>query len=144
MLLGAHFHSFVFAQVFGLYLVIMALIMASKAKYYRDLILRLDPYNPAIAICSSIFLLIGLSIVVVHNIWALEPRIIITILGWLIAIKSILWLSFPVGMFGFSKKLYLGPGYYLIALILFAVGILLLTKGFHFYIPDEHKAYTLF
>lgn len=144
MIFSAYFHSYIFAQVFGLYLIILALIMAGKTKHYRDLMLRLDPYNPAIALCASLGLLLGIFLVVVHNIWAWEPRVVITILGWFILIKSILWLGFPIKSFNFAKKLYLGPGYYVIAIILFLVGLFLLTKGFYFYIPKEHLGYTLF
>ncbi|GGI81543.1 hypothetical protein [Legionella impletisoli] len=141
---GALFHTFVLSQMFGLYLVIMAIIMVSRTKYYRDLILRLDPFDPAIAIGASYGLMLGILLVVIHNIWAWEPRLVVTILSWVILIKSVLWLSFPVKMSAWAKKVYLGPGYYVLALVMVVVGVFLLTKGFYLYIPNEHMEYTLF
>ncbi|WP_133129343.1 hypothetical protein [Legionella yabuuchiae] len=141
---GALFHTFVLSQVFGLFLVIMAIIMVSRTKYYRDLILRLDPFDPAIAIGASFGLMLGILLVVIHNLWSWEPRVVVTILSWFILIKSVFWLSFPVKMTAWAKKVYLSPWYYVVAVVMVVVGVFLLTKGFYLYIPNEHMEYTFF
>ncbi len=41
-------HTIFLAQVMGLYLVIMAIIMLSRATYYRDLLCRIDTNKSSI------------------------------------------------------------------------------------------------
>lgn len=138
-----HFHSVLFAQVIGLYLVVLSIIMLAKTQHYRDAILRLDPYSPSIFLAAAAALMLGCFMIVVHNNWVMEYRVVITIIGWVIFVKSILWLSFPSMMFGLSKKVYLGPMYYVMIFTLFIVGVFLVTKGFYLLIPEAHLDYTL-
>ena len=52
--------------------------------------------NKAFVISTGyISLLLGLATVVLHNIWAADWRVVITILGWSTLIKGILKIGFP-------------------------------------------------
>ena len=53
---------------------------------------------------AGMFLTMGLIIVWTHNDWYLDIPIIITILGWVLVIKAMLWILFPKYMVLFSKK----------------------------------------
>lgn len=127
------FHSFLFAQVLGLYLIIMAIIMLSRVQFYRQFVMNLKASSGAVIVAASFALLFGLFMVDIHNIWVLEPRLIITLLGWFIVIKSILWLSIPEKMSSFSKRLFAGAGYYVVVVIVAIIGIFLATKGFYLF-----------
>ena len=52
----------------------------------------------------SILLILGLIIVWVHNDWYFNSAIIVTLLGWILIIKSTLWLIFPKFFAQLSKK----------------------------------------
>ncbi|WP_133127413.1 hypothetical protein [Legionella nagasakiensis] len=135
---GALFHSYLLAQIFGLYMIITAIILLSKVSFYREMIQNLQANNVSIVCSASFGLMLGLFLILVHNIWVWEPRVVITIISWFILIKSVLWLAMPESLLHWSKKVYAGPGYYVAVVILFVVGFFLLTKGFYFYIPDSH------
>ena len=122
----------------------MAFIMLGKTKYFRDVMLRLDPYNLSIPMGAAFGLMLGLFLVVIHNVWAWEPRLLITIISWLIIVKSVLWLGFPVRMLNMCKKMYAGAWFYIMAVIMLVAGVFLLAKGFYLYIPAEHLEYTIF
>lgn len=139
---GALFHSYLLAQVFGLYFIITAIILLSRVRFYRDIIYNLHAKDSAIMFGSSFALLLGLLLVIVHNFWVWEPRVVVTLIAWFILIKSVLWLSLPEGMLRWSKKMYGGAGYYVMVAVLLIVGIFLLTKGFYPFIPDEHLPFS--
>jgi len=128
---GAFFHSFLIAQVFGLYLVILAVIMLGQAKYYRALIATMEEKSISMFSSTLVWLLIGLFLILIHNLWVLEPRVLVTLLGWIIVVKSVFWLAAPKSMMRFSKKVCAGSGYYISAIITGIFGVLLMTKGFH-------------
>lgn len=135
---GALFHSYVLAQMFGLYFVITGIIMLSRMPHYRSVIHKLDANDPMISLGASFGLLLGLFLIIVHNIWLWEPRLLITIICWFIAIKSLLWLAIPETLLEWSKRIYAGPGYLVVVGILLVVGVFLLTKGFYLFIPEAH------
>ncbi len=64
---GSTLQSFLLAQMFGLYLVIQAIILLSRASYYRALVASVK--NPGFAIwaASSITLMLGIFLVLIHN-----------------------------------------------------------------------------
>jgi len=131
---GSLFHSFVLAQIFGLYMLIMAIVMLSRVNYYREVIQGIQPHTPIIPISAASGLMLGLFLVIIHNIWVMEPRVIVTLICWFILIKSVLWLAIPEHMLTWAKRTYAGSGYYIIAVIMAVLGILMMTKGFYLFI----------
>jgi hypothetical protein len=134
-MLSANFYSFVIAQVFGMYLVVMAIILASRGTYYRSVLADLDARRLPILSNASVWLLIGLFILLIHNFWIWQPHVLlVTILGWLIVIKSVMWLAAPESMAKMTRRCYSGAGYYIKVAIMAIYGVALLSKGFYFYI----------
>lgn len=125
------FHSFLIAQIFGLFMFIMSVILLSRVKFYRDLINGMKAHSVGAVVGASVGLLLGIFLVVLHNVWLFQSLVIITIVGWFIFIKSVLWLAFPEAVIAWNKKVYSGVGYYFVAAILMIFGILLLSHGFY-------------
>ncbi|RUR16118.1 hypothetical protein [Legionella septentrionalis] len=135
---GPMFHSVVLAQVLGLYFTVIAIILLSRKTYFQALVLEMRPDGAQMIVAAAFGFLLGLFIVVTHNIWVLEPRVLVTIIGWIILIKSLLWLALPERMVSVSKNMYSGPTYYVIAAIVLIVGLILLIKGFYFYVDPDY------
>ncbi|QRN03337.1 hypothetical protein GH742_05355 [Legionella sp. MW5194] len=127
-------HSLLISQVLGFYLLIVAIVMLTRAGYYRNLMTNLHEGSHAILIGATFSLIIGIILVLVHNLWVWDEEVIITIIAWLILIKSVLWLAFPEKMMAFSRSFYAGPGYYITAGIALVLGIVLLAYGFYLYV----------
>lgn len=127
MLLHNSIHSLVIAQVLGMYFVIMALVMIARADHYRALIAKLQPDSGIVPLAASVGLVFGLLLVVVHNLWLWESEVVITVIAWLILIKSVLWLAIPERMVTFSRVIYSGNAYFIVAVITGLIGIALLT-----------------
>jgi hypothetical protein len=129
-----YFQTFLLSQIFGMYLVIMAIILASRSKYYKNLLTNLNPNGSGVLLSGSMGLLLGLFLVTIHNFW--ENHFVVDLLSifiWFILIKSILILSFPEKIISLSQKLYSGSGYYIMVIIMAIVGVILMTNGYYLY-----------
>ncbi|KTD02886.1 Integral membrane protein (PIN domain superfamily) [Legionella geestiana] len=124
-------HTALIAQVSGLYLVIMAIILVTRADYYRGLWGKVKADSGVIVLTASIGLLIGLTIVALHTHWVWSPMALITLLGWFITLKSAWWLAFPEKALDCTTKAMSGPGYYATVAIIALVGLHLMALGFY-------------
>ena len=133
---ASHLDMFFLVQILGLYMVIQSIILFSRADYYRALVLSMKKPDYAIWVGSSLTLILGIVLVLGHNVWVLEPRVNVTILAWLVLLKSVLWLSVPERMLVASKKLCASKGYYVITTMIFIWGAALMSRGFYMYVSE--------
>lgn len=130
-MLSSSLHSYLLAEAFGLYLVIVSIILLSRENYYRNRIMQAPTY-PSFLSCS-IALFIGIFLVLIHNIWVLQPRVVVTILCWAFLIRAVLLLSAPEQMFMITRKLCTGKSYYFVVLFMAILGIWLMGKSSYLY-----------
>lgn len=126
-------HSLLLAQVIGFYLVVMAIAMLARADYYQPLIKNTKSPGLPILVIAAFSLIIGTFLVLTHNIWTWNFELLITLIGWLIVIKSIFWLIFPEKMLSLALCCYQGWGYYTAAVISGIIGLIFLAHGVHLY-----------
>ena len=88
-------NSLFIARLFGLcYLVIGVGLLLNK-KFWRQVIEDFSK-NAATVLLSGIFaLVVGVVIVLTHNVWVANWTVIITIIGWIALIKGIWIIVFP-------------------------------------------------
>lgn len=83
------------AKVIGVYLIIISIAMLMNLQQIMQMFSTFI-YNSPIAFVAGCFTLIfGLLLVVRHNIWIWNWRVIITILGWIILLKGASIVLFP-------------------------------------------------
>lgn len=117
------------ASVLGWYLVIMGLFLIVR----RDVVIA--AMNDIMAQAGLLFviafvtLIIGLMIVVSHNLWVMSWPVIITIIGWLALISGIVRLFCPEFIHRMWNKMAAKPETFMIsAIIMLVVGLYLLFK----------------
>ena len=59
-----------------------------------------------IYITAGMFLTFGLIIVWTHNEWYLTPSLLVTLIGWILVFKAMLWILFPSFLIKFTKKFF--------------------------------------
>ncbi len=90
--------------------------------------------NPANIYLSGFFILIlGVLLVVSHPVWALDWRIVITILGWLVLLKGLMRIFFPETVRRLIQKKQGNRWFILGELMMLLVGFYLLYHGFIVY-----------
>ena len=132
-MLGSIFHTFMIEQVLGLFFLVFALIIIARAPFYREMAHKMDPHSGTVFLSSLINLLLGIFLVVIHSIWVLDLRLVVTLVCWLILIRGVIWLAFPEKMVAIAKKGAASAGFYIVLFILAILGAYLLIRGFYLY-----------
>lgn len=87
--------SIFLAKTLGIYLVIISLALFMNAERFKSIVYDLTN-NPSLLFLTGVMaLIIGILLVVSHNIWEPDWRIIITIIAWLSLIKGLIRVLFP-------------------------------------------------
>ena len=142
-MLGSPMTSFVLSQFFGLYLLIVAIIMISRVHAYRRMAQKMDPESGTLVLVGLIGLLLGLFFVGIHNVWIFNPILIVTLLCWLTLMCSILLLSTPERMVDMIKRVFRGSGYYVLITVMALLGFVLLIRGVYLYATHQHAFFFL-
>ncbi len=127
-------YNYLLALIFGLFMFSLAIVVMLRIDFHRKLILGLKANNPVIALASILGLLIGIVLVVTHNIWVLKPMVWLTGISWFILLGSILWLIKTEYMLRLTKKTCSGIGYYWVMLVLLLLGMTLISGAVRTYI----------
>ncbi len=111
------------AKLFGPVLVILGLSLLVRAPsfvgVFQDIL-----YGPTLIFVLCVLgLLGGIAVILAHNVWAKDWRVIITILGWASTIESAVWLIVPHDMLQRIVMPLLTPSF------VFVYGIVVLLLG---------------
>ena len=121
-------------KIVALFYLVLGLSCIIQARIWIDLSRELLKKPSSLIFWSTQFLPLGLIVILGHNLWVSDWRVIITIVGWLTTLKCLLYLLFPRWS-GFILnwsdtliKRYLTVG----GVIVTAVGIFLTFMSFSF------------
>ncbi len=124
--------SIFFARFFGFYLVIGGLFLLLRRRFIKPL--ALDFFEqPALVILSASFsLVLGLAVVLSHNVWESSWRVVITLLGYLLLLQGIIRLFTPAEKIRERASKFVesnAPAFY-IGIISLIIGLFLLYRGY--------------
>ena len=124
--------SIFLAKVLGLYFIIGALIVLVKNKEMHKMIDGFTDNLALLYVTGIITTILGLMMVVSHNIWDNSWRVIITLIGWLVLLKGLTFLFLPKKMMlKFAKSFRWSKEWYIVVAIIMALfGVYLASKGF--------------
>ncbi|CEK09489.1 hypothetical protein [Legionella hackeliae] len=117
------------AQVIGWYLIIVSLYTLFRQEHLKAVMGDILVQRALLVFIATITIILGLLLVISHNVWVMGWPVIITIIGWLTLIVGILRLMVPE----FSQKAgqwwLANPTYLLVtAVILLLIGLYLLYR----------------
>jgi len=95
--------SIFLTKILGLYMIILSIGLLMHAKKMRAIFIDSMGSPPFLLLSGVIALMVGLLIVISHNIWLPDLRILITIVGWLALLKGINLILFPDSLVEISK-----------------------------------------
>lgn len=125
-------YTYFLAQVMGLWLALFGLAVIINPDKFRK-IAKDFLGNMALTMFSGgISILIGLLLVLTHNIWIANWDVVITIVSWVILIHGVIRLFFPdILKQTVEGKKGRGPVLF-ISWVMFIVGLFLIYRGFFF------------
>ena len=121
--------SIFLAKVIGLYLLIVSAAVLLRRKQFIELINEFTA-NRALVFLSGLFaLILGLLIVVSHNVWTADWRAVITVIGWLMLAKGVIRIMLPekLGTLAVDPS---SAKWTVASVVLLALGIYLTCIGF--------------
>ncbi|WP_242602154.1 hypothetical protein [Legionella nagasakiensis] len=83
------------ATVIGWYLVIMSLLLIFKQEIIRPVMSEIMAHRALLFILAVITLILGLLLVVSHNVWVVGWPVVVTLLAWLVLLSGLIRLFFP-------------------------------------------------
>ena len=123
--------SIFLAKVLGIYLLVMFFSMLINMKSYKVVFTDVST-NPSLILLSGVLsLIVGLLIVVGHNVWVADWRVLITIVGWLSLLKGIVRTVFPDFVArSVVNAMRTNTVYYVSEVIILVLGIYLTYMGY--------------
>lgn len=122
--------SIFFAKLIGFYLIIVLTALLINYPRYKHILIKTAKPS-ATAFFGMFSLLFGLAIVLLHNIWVWDWRVLITLIGWFSILRGVVRLFFP----DWSKKMvvkFAKNKTYMVVMstVFIAIGIFLLFCGY--------------
>lgn len=87
-------------KVAALFYLIMGVSLMVKPAIWLNYIDEIRKEKPTPNAYALVHLLLGLFIIVFHNIWVMNPSVIITFIGWAVVAKMVTFLFFPKFLIG--------------------------------------------
>lgn len=122
--------SMFYAQVMGLWLFLVSLAMLVHHARFRKTVSETLAMPGMMTYTGLIALLLGLLVVVSHNIWVSAWPVVITLVGWVLVIQGIMRIYWPESFAKMMRDLMAGNGFTIMNWIWFLVGLYLMWCGF--------------
>jgi hypothetical protein len=121
--------SIFLAKLLGLYFLVFAVLFLFRKHQIEAEAKGMMASKGIMAVSAEISLIFGLAIVIDHSIWESSWRGLITLIGYLMILKAVMRFAFPNAVKKMASA-FMGKGYWLVVIILFALGIYLTYCGF--------------
>ena len=117
------------AEIWGISIIVVSLAILVKPKYLKRLFAEIEN-ETTMFFWGIVSFIIGLAMILAHNIWAQNWQVIITILGWLALLKGSSVLFLPEYMKKLAKKMENQSWLPIALVVLVFVGLVITYFGF--------------
>jgi hypothetical protein len=123
--------SIFLARLIGPLLLIVGVGILLNQHYYRGMTKEFVASRPLFYLAAVIGVIAGLAIVLVHNVWALNWRVLITLFGWINLLRGALSILLPEQSFALGGRMMAGRNMPMIAAIIaLLIGLTLSYFGY--------------
>ncbi|TSC66816.1 MAG: hypothetical protein CEO19_476 [Parcubacteria group bacterium Gr01-1014_73] len=121
--------SLFLAKFLGLYLALVIPAIILNRRHLDRVVAEFSNNLGLVYVAGFFHLTVGLIVILLHNVWTWDWRVLITILGWLGVIKGLVRFYFPEKLFTVVKRF--NPKILFVScFIFFVLGIYLVYIGF--------------
>ena len=111
--------SLFLASILGPVCLTVAISLALNLEYFPKVVKEFYK-SPALFYSTAFFgLILGVVLVLFHNIWVSDWRVLITIMSWLVLLKSLFAMLFPEFVIHKIKKFAKASAWYFFAIVLY-------------------------
>lgn len=123
-------HSIFLAQALSIYLTVMGFSMLFNRDYFYEAAIETITQKGLSLLTALFTLVLGIVIVLFHNQWMWNWRVIITVLGWITLIKGVVRLIIPSQVEQSISVYSHGKVFYLVSFVMIILGVVLAYYGF--------------
>lgn len=91
------------AKILGVTYLVVGIGIVNNQKHYRNVLHSFLKEDALMYLGGVISLVVGLVLVLVHNHWVADWRILVTLIGWLATIKGVVILVSPKSIHGLTR-----------------------------------------
>lgn len=117
------------AEVWGISIVVVSLALLAKEKHLKRLFASIEA-EENFFLWGLISFVIGIAMILAHNVWVRNWQVIITILGWAALVKGLFILFLPETMKLWTKKMENKQWVPIMLVIALFVGLVITYLGF--------------
>ncbi len=122
--------SILLAKILGPMYIVIAIGILLNMKNYQTVMEDFSQEPALIYLGGLVAFIFGIIIVLFHNIWMMNGRVIITIIGWMALIKGVWLIVFPRSLAS-SVRLFNKTGFLAVSMVIvFILGALLTIMGY--------------
>ena len=133
------YQSYVFANLLGLYLLVIGIIFATRPEYYSNILRSVKLTSFSMVVTGVLTIFIGLFLVEHHNVWVFKPRVIMTLISWVILIKGLLVTLIPEQMITLYYR-WVTPKRLLVSSIIYIIlGFIMVFDGARLLFIIQHQ-----
>jgi len=96
--------SLLLAQVIGLYLMLEGVVILTQRKFIMNVVADMSNHKAMMYVLGAMLTILGLLIVLNHNVWESTWRVIPTIIGWAMLAKGIMLFFVPKVLMRHARK----------------------------------------
>jgi len=123
--------SLLLAQVMGLYLLLEGLVVLTRRKFVMNIVDDISNHKALMFVTGAMVFILGLLVVLNHNVWEASWRVVPTIIGWAMVVKGIGMFFVPRVMMNQAKKFGKNRNMAVLAgVVAVGVGLYLVYVGF--------------
>ena len=122
--------SLFLAKLFGIYLLIIAVLWAVRGDEISKVVNELFANRPLVFLSGLLALAIGIAIAISHSVWELNWRGLITLFGYMSIVKGMMRIGFPEIPQKAAAFLITGKARWLWTGLAVALGVYLTWAGF--------------
>ena len=97
-------NSIFLARLIGTPLLIIGVAMLLNQAYYRSMIREVIASKVSFYVAAAVGIIVGLAIVLVHNVWEANWRVLITLFGWINLLRGVVTVLFPAQAMEFAGR----------------------------------------
>ena len=90
--------SIFLAKLLGPIWLVLGIALATHRATYAAMAVEWVESRPLVYLAGVVALAIGLALVLTHNVWVADWRVIITLFGWMATLAGVVRLMFPMGV----------------------------------------------
>ena len=106
--------SIFLGQLLGIYLVIVGVLVFIRHKAMYKMVSGFGEKSSLLYFIGVILLLLGLSLVLSHNVWEFSWKVLITILAWLTLAKGLFYMFLPADKIAKFAKMLRNPYWFMV------------------------------